>query len=118
MPTTPPKAGTGATWHPYLGIENWFELQQEREDGNPQRHHWIVAPYLGVQLCTPKRWQYGLEMRYYTPNLNHELGRAPGNLGFGDYGILGFFLSVSRGFGGTDRQVKAGLKGSRCATRF
>lgn len=89
----------GPSLWPYLGMEHFFELQWKRDDGQFQQHHWLIAPYAGLALCR-RRWQYQLEVRVYTPNLDNDYGRAPENLGFGDRGILGFFLGVGRSFGG------------------
>jgi hypothetical protein len=94
---------TGA-WHvrkfyPYLGLENFFELQQERADGLEQEHHWLILPYVGLVL-EHKRWQYQFEMKVYTVNLDNDYGRPPDNWGFGEHGIIGFFLAFSRTFGG------------------
>jgi len=90
---------TRSLW-PYLGMENFFELQWKREDDQFQTHHWLIAPYAGLALCHG-RWQYQLEVRVYTPNLDNDYGRAAENLGFGNHGILGFFLGVGRTFGRT-----------------
>ena len=84
--------------HFYGGLDNWFEFHNERTDGNPQEHHWLIAPYIGYGL-THKQWQYQLEGRVYTPNLKNS-GRATKNVGFGEYGVLGIFLGVSYNFGG------------------
>jgi hypothetical protein len=92
----------GTSLYPYLGMENFFELQRERDDGQPQTHHWLIAPYAGLALCRG-RWQYQLEVRVYTPNLDND--RAVENLGFGDHGILGFFLGIGRAFGRTSLEV-------------
>jgi hypothetical protein len=94
---------TGA-WHagrfyPYLGIENFFELQQERADGLEQENHWLIAPYAGLSIAH-KKWQFQVEMRAYTPNLRNDYSRGPDNWGFGDYGIIGFFIGIGRTFGG------------------
>jgi len=34
------------------------------------------------------------------PNLDNDYGRAPTNWGFGDHGIIGFFIGIGRTFGG------------------
>ena len=82
----------------YTGVENWFEIHTERSDGNEQSHHWLVAPYIGYGY-TWKKWQFQLEARGYTPNLENT-GRATKNIGFGDHGIIGVFLGVGRTMGG------------------
>ncbi len=64
-------------------------------------NHWIIAPYAGLTYSTT-RWQYQLEVRWYTPNLDNDLGRAPENWGVGDHGIIGFFVGIGRTFGGRD----------------
>lgn len=94
----------GRVLHPYIGIENFFELQQERDDGLEQENHWLIAPYAGL-VAVRGRWQFGLEARVYTPNLDNDYGRGPVNWGFGDNGMIGFFLAVTRTFG-------AGRRGS------
>jgi hypothetical protein len=93
----------GPTLHPYIGIENWWDLQSERDDGAAQENHWLIAPYAGLSFCH-KRWQFGAEFRVYTPNLPNT-GRAPDNTGFGDYGIIGAFIGVGRTFGGPPQQA-------------
>jgi hypothetical protein len=91
----------GGPFYPYLGIENWWELANTREDGLDQQNHWIIAPYAGLTY-SKTRWQYQLEVRWYTPNLDNDLGRAPENWGVGDHGIIGFFVGIGRTFGGRD----------------
>jgi hypothetical protein len=87
------------SWYPYVGVENWWELVNDREDGTQQQEHWFFAPYLGL-VYNKTRWQYQIEMRVYSPNLDNDYGRAPANWGFGDHGIIGFFLGIGRSFGG------------------
>jgi hypothetical protein len=86
-------------FYPYVGVTNWWEFVGEREDGLEQEHHWFFTPYVGL-VYARSRWQYQVEMRVYTPNLENDYGRAPENWGFGDYGIIGFFLGIGRTFGG------------------
>ncbi|MBD3392548.1 MAG: hypothetical protein GF418_10710 [Chitinivibrionales bacterium] len=81
----------------YTGIESWFELYTERSDGNPQNHHWLPAPYFGIDMGNGK-WQFQVEGRLYTPHLKNSY-RAVDNVGIGDYGAWGIFLGVSRSFG-------------------
>jgi hypothetical protein len=83
---------------PYLGIENWFIFASERPDGNPQPHHWLLAPYAGITACNGP-WQFQLEARVYSPNINHILAGAPENIGLGDYGVLGVIIGVGYEFG-------------------
>ncbi len=82
----------------YTGIENWFEPHSERSDGNDQKHHWLIAPYIGYGYAW-KKWNFQIEGRGYTPNLKNT-SRAVKNIGFGEYGILGFFIGVGRTIGG------------------
>ncbi len=77
----------------YLGLENWFEFSQEREDGNSQDHHWLIVPFLGLN-CGNEKLLFQFESRVYTPNLKNT-GRPTENIGFGDYGILGFFIGLN-----------------------
>lgn len=83
--------------YPYLGIENWVEYHTQRTDGNPQTHHWLIAPYLGVTL-THGAWEYQVEGLVYEPNLRNDNG-APARIGFGAYGSLGVFLGAGYEFG-------------------
>lgn len=85
-----------SNWYLYTGIENWFEFHQTRDDGNKQEHHWLIAPYLGINMGNEK-WLFQFETRVYTPNLANT-GRPTKNIGFGEYGILGFFLGVNYTF--------------------
>ena len=82
----------------YTGVENWFERHSVRADGNEQSHHWLIIPYIGYGIAKGK-WQFQAEGRVYMPNLSNTPG-ATTNLGFGDRGIIGFFLGVNRTFGG------------------
>jgi hypothetical protein len=82
----------------YSGIESWVELHDVRYDGNIQKNHLLINPYIGY-ILEYKTWQYQLEGRVYTPNIPNK-GRAVKNKGMGDYGIFGFFLGVSKSFGG------------------
>ena len=88
-------------WFAYTGIENFFELSKVRYDGNPQKHHWFVVPYLGWSMGN-KKWQFQWEWRVYVPNLVNT-GKPTKNKGFGDRGIHGVFLGVSRVFGGREK---------------
>lgn len=81
----------------YTGAENWFERHTVRSDGNEQPHHWFFIPYVGYGLSKGK-WRFQGEGRVYMPNLKNIYG-ATTNLGFGDYGVFGIFLGVSRTFG-------------------
>jgi hypothetical protein len=93
-----------AYWEPwkykyiYTGITNWFEFASTRSDGLEQKHHWLITPFLGTNLGNNK-YQFQFEFRVYTPNLSN-LGRGAKNIGFGEYGILGFFIGGSYTFGG------------------
>jgi hypothetical protein len=82
----------------YLGLDNWIEYHQVRDDGNEQKEHWLVAPYAGISLGS-RLWQVQAEVKWYTPNLVNNT-RAVKNIGIGRYGIIGVFLGVSRSFGG------------------
>jgi hypothetical protein len=82
----------------YLGIDNWIEYHQTRDDGNPQKEHWLIAPYAGISLGN-SLWQFQLEAKWYTPNLVNNT-RAVKNIGIGQYGVIGVFLGISRSFGG------------------
>ena len=99
-----PDIGLSAYWeiakyrYWYLGLDNWIEYHQTRDDGNPQKEHWLVAPYAGVSLGN-RLWQAQVEAKWYAPNLVND-GRAVKNIGVGKYGIIGVFLGVSRSFGG------------------
>lgn len=99
-----PDIGLTAFWETapyrfaYAGLENLFELSGTRQDGNEQRHHWLIAPYAGISLGN-RAWQFQLEARLYTPNLRNDLHTVK-NLGLGDRGIFGIFLGASRSFGG------------------
>lgn len=84
----------------YLGLENWFEFSQEREDGNPQDNHWLIVPYLGLN-CGNEKLLFQFESRVYTPNLKNT-GRPTKNIGLGDNGILGFFIGLNYTIQGRD----------------
>jgi hypothetical protein len=81
----------------YTGAENWFERHSIRSDGNVQPYHWLFIPYIGYGI-SHGRWQFQSEARVYMPNLKNTDG-ATTNLGFGEYGVFGVFLGVSRTFG-------------------
>ena len=93
----------GCYWHPskrnyiYLGMENWIELHTQRYDGNPQENHILLNPYIGYILQN-KKWLFQLEGRAVTINCTNK-GRAPKNIGFGDQGIIGVYIGISREFG-------------------
>ena len=82
----------------YTGAENWFERHRVRADGNEQPHHWLFIPFVGYGIAKGK-WHFQTEARVYMPNLSNTTGPTT-NLGFGDRGIIGFFLGVNRTFGG------------------
>ncbi len=77
----------------FTGLENWFEFSSTRDDGLEQKNHWLLVPYIGTNIGS-QRWQFQFETRVYTPNLKNT-GRATKNIGFGEYGVLGFFLGVN-----------------------
>jgi hypothetical protein len=79
-------------WHIYSGLDNFFELSRIRHDGNKQEHHWLIAPFLGIDMGN-RHWGFQIETRAYIPNLLNGQ-RSIKNIGFGDYGIIGLFLGV------------------------
>jgi len=81
----------------YIGIDNWFEYHSYREDGNIQKHHWLITPYLGINMGN-KKWQGQAEIKWYVPNLVNNT-RAIKNIGIGNYGVVGIFLGINRTFG-------------------
>ena len=99
-----PDLGCTAYWeirqyrYVYCGLENFFEPDTKRADGNIQQNNWLIAPYAGISLGN-KVWQFQFEAKLYTPNLPNDLHTAK-NIGIGDYGIIGVFLGVSRSLGG------------------
>lgn len=82
----------------YTGVENWFEFHSIRNDGNPQKHHWLKIPMIGYELVW-KSWQFQVEGRVYLPDVKNTYGPTH-NLGFGEYGILGIFIGTAYSFGG------------------
>lgn len=99
-----PDIGCTAYWemakyrYAYLGLDNWIECHQVRDDGNIQKEHWLIAPYAGMSIGN-RLWQVQIEAKWYTPNLIND-SRAVKNIGIGRYGIVGVFLGVNRSFGG------------------
>jgi hypothetical protein len=81
----------------YVGSDTWIELDSTRDDGNTQKRHLLVAPYIGTDFGND-RWRFQAEFKLYTPNLSNK-GRPAKNIGAGDKGIFGVFLGVSRYFG-------------------
>lgn len=77
----------------YLGLENWFEFSSKRGDGASQDNHWLIIPFLGLN-CGNEKLLFQFESRIYTPNLKNT-GRPTKNIGFGDNGILGFFIGFN-----------------------
>lgn len=100
-----PQIDFGGYWHPskrqylYVGMETWIEFHSERYDGNNQKNHLLLNPYLGY-IFKQRAWMFQVEGRAFTVNLSNT-ARAPKNIGFGDRGILGLFIGMSRDFGGT-----------------
>jgi hypothetical protein len=84
--------------YPYVGIENWIEYHSKRFDGNDQTHHWLFAPYLGLSICK-QHWQFQIESRWYTPNIDPILAGATDHFGVGEHGVLGAILGVGYLFG-------------------
>lgn len=84
----------------YLGLENWFEVYSERNDGNDQNNHWLIVPFVGIN-CGNEKLLFQFETRAYTPNLKNT-GRPTNNIGFGDNGILGFFVGLNYTIQGRD----------------
>lgn len=85
-------------WAIYTGLDNWWELRVLRTDGRPQEHRWLPTLHLGISLCS-KKWEYVLESKLFLPGVDNS-GRPVKNVGLDQKGMLGFFIGISRAFGG------------------
>ncbi|MGP8214201.1 MAG: hypothetical protein ACLQQ4_01420 [Bacteroidia bacterium] len=78
----------------YAGIENWFELAQQRADEQPQTTHWIFCPQAGYTYARPK-WNYSIEMKFIAPNIDN-LPNVVSYQGINGMGALGLYFTVIR----------------------
>ncbi len=81
----------------YAGMDNWFETDQTRYDGNVQAYHWLPVIHTGVDYGT-NLWHVQLEGKWYVPNIDatRHVGKT---IGIGPQGCLGVFLGASHSFG-------------------
>ena len=75
-------------------MENWFELAQNRADGQKQTTHWIFAPQTGYTYCRTK-WKYNVEMKYIAPNIPN-LPNVVDYKGIGGKGTMALYFTVTR----------------------
>ncbi|MEY3416091.1 MAG: hypothetical protein RL060_202 [Bacteroidota bacterium] len=98
-----PQVDINAYWHYlqkknffYIGINNWFELQQTRTHQETQTDHWLLSPQIG-HTFVHNTWQFTLECKYVALNKSHE------NL-IVDYkststmGAIGLYFGISKKF--------------------
>ena len=77
----------------YAGIENWFELAQQRPDGETQTTHWIYCPQIGYTSVRHK-WNYDFELKFIAPNLDN-LPNVVDYFGIGGNGALAVYFTVT-----------------------
>jgi len=76
----------------YAGIENWFELAQQRPDGETQSTHWIYCPQIGYTYVR-RKLNYDIELKFIAPNLNN-LPNVVDYFGIGGKGALAPYITV------------------------
>jgi hypothetical protein len=98
-----PQLDVNAYWHyrekanyVYVGIGNWFDLNNKRSEGDAQQTHWLPAIQLGHTLEKHK-WDYTLELKYIAPNHNNQR-IVVDYQGIGHSGVIGVYIGVTRKF--------------------
>ena len=84
-------------WYYYAGMDNWYEAETTRYDGNPQPYHWLPIIHTGFDFGN-KRWQGQVEGIWYVPNIDATRHTVK-TIGIGPQGCLGVFIGASHSFG-------------------
>jgi len=78
----------------YAGIENWFELAQNKADDQKQTRHWLFCPQAGYTYCRAK-WNYNIEMKFIAPNIKNT-PNVVDYKGINGQGALGLYFTFTR----------------------
>ncbi len=81
----------------YVGISNWFELQNLRAHGEPQPNPWLLSPQIGYNYGFG-RYSANLEVKFIAPNIRNDQLAIEYFSATGKTGALGVYLGVSRKF--------------------
>lgn len=81
----------------YVGLSNWFEIQQNRAFGEPQPQAWIWSPQVGYGYRFGK-YMANLELKAVAPNISNQDITVDYLKPFGNSGTLGVYLGISRRF--------------------
>ena len=98
-----PQLDVNGYWHygasqnvVYVGLSNWWELSNTRNDGEPQTRHWLPAIEVG-HVFTGATWSYTTELKYLSPGVANE-PNAVGYHGIGGNGTFGVYIGLTRSF--------------------
>lgn len=76
----------------YVGLNNYFELSQLNENGDPIAQHWILNPQFGHLLKGKnQRWQFTTELKWLSPINDNTYAFVPYKT-IGSRGAFGFFI--------------------------
>lgn len=81
----------------YIGVSNWFELQQKRAFDVTQPNHWIFTPLIGHSF-TGKKWNFNIEAKVIAPNLSNQKLVVDYQTPFKTHGAFGIYLGYTRKF--------------------
>ena len=81
----------------YTGIDNWFELAQNRGFDEKQEYHWFVSPLLG-HVFNWEKWTFSTEFKFIAPNISNKSMVVDYVSPARDKGALGFYIGVTRKF--------------------
>jgi hypothetical protein len=81
----------------YFGINNWFELGQQKAHKQVQTNHWIFSPQIG-HVFKKNKWEYQLEVKVIAPNKSNENIVLNYTSILGNKGALGTYLGIRYNF--------------------
>lgn len=81
----------------YLGADNWFELESQRQYEVKQKNHWIFMPMIG-HCYAGKKWNLTVEAKVIAPNLSNEKLVVEYVTPFQTHGVLGVYIGYTRSF--------------------
>lgn len=81
----------------YVGLSNWFELQNLRAHEQAQPNVWLPSPQIGYRYGFG-RYSANVELKFIAPNLRNDAVVMDYLSPTGNTGALGLYLGVTRKF--------------------
>jgi len=99
-----PIIDVNAFWHysnrrnyVYVGINNYFELNNTGALGLEQDKHWLFSPQIGhVHKSKNGHWQVFTELKFLAPYINNSKAFIPYKSILGEAGATGFYLGIRK----------------------